>query len=112
MKPVLILVALVFGAYTLYAIAQVGYFGIWAAGFSSSGALQVLLDLVIACLLISSWMVNDARATGRNPWPYVLITLAAGSFGPLFYLLLAGRNSEVSQPATLASSAAGGRGIS
>jgi hypothetical protein len=112
MKPVLILVALAFGVYTLYAIAEVGYFGIWAAGFASAGALQVLLDLVIACLLISSWMVVDARATGRNPWPYVLITLAAGSFGPLLYLLLSGRNFGVLRSETLASSATAGRGIS
>jgi hypothetical protein len=69
MKPGLTLVALAFGAYTLYAITQVGYFGIWAAGFASPGALQVLLDLVITCLLISSWMVIDARATGRNRGP-------------------------------------------
>ena len=54
----------------------------------------MLLDLVIACLLISSWMVIDARANGRNPWPYVAITLAAGSFGPLLYLLLAGSRAS------------------
>ena len=112
MKPILTVVALAFGAYTLYAIAEVGYFGIWAAGFSSAGALQVLLDLVITCLLISSWMVVDARATGRNPWPYVLITLAAGSFGPLLYLLLSGRNFAVSQSEALVSSSPAGRGIS
>jgi hypothetical protein len=92
-KPILIAVLAAFGAYTLYAMFEVGYFGIWAAGFESVGSLQVLLDLVVACLLISSWMVIDARATGRNPWPYVLITLAAGSFGPLLYMLLAGQRA-------------------
>jgi hypothetical protein len=89
MKPVLIAILVLFAAYTLYAMSEVGYLGIWAAGFAGAGSLQVLLDLVIACLLISSWMVIDARATGRNPWPYVVITVAAGSFGPLLYLLLA-----------------------
>jgi len=87
----LMLILAAFGAYSSYAMLQVGYLGIWQAGFASAGSLQVLLDLVIACLLISSWMVIDARRNGRNPWPFVLVTLAAGSFGPLLYLLLAPR---------------------
>ena len=91
MKAVLVLASLLFGVYTLYAISQVGYFGIWAAGFANAGSLQVLLDLVISCLLISAWIAMDARANGRNPWPYLLITLLGGSFGPLLYLLLADR---------------------
>ena len=33
-------------------------------------------------------MVADARQRGINAWPFVLITLVAGSFGPLFYLVL------------------------
>jgi Protein of unknown function DUF2834 len=99
MKPVLTLALLAFGAYSTYAMFEVGYFGIWAAGFTSVGSLQVLLDLVIACLLISSWMVLDARRTGRNPWLYVGITLVAGSIGPLLYLVLADRGAERLEPA-------------
>jgi len=93
MKPVLMAVFLLFGAYSLYTMYEVGYHGIWMAGIANVGSLQVLLDLVIACVLISSWMVIDARAHGRNPWPYLLITLVAGSFGPLLYLLLAGERA-------------------
>jgi Terpene cyclase DEP1 len=88
-KPILIAILLAFAAYTLYAMSEVGLSGIYLAGFANAGSLQVLLDLVIVCFLISCWMVIDARANGRNPWLYVLITLAAGSFGPLLYLLLA-----------------------
>ncbi len=94
MKPVLLAILLPFGAYSLYVIYEVGYVGIFAAVAASPGSLQVAFDLVIACLLISWWMVIDARASGRNPWPYVLITLAAGSFGPLLYLLLAGQRDS------------------
>ncbi|TMA26156.1 MAG: DUF2834 domain-containing protein [Deltaproteobacteria bacterium] len=93
MKPVLIAIFVLFGAYTLYAIEEVGYFGI-IAGVANAGGLQVALDLVIACLLISWWMVVDARANGRNPWPYLLITLVGGSFGPLLYLLLSGQRDR------------------
>ena len=95
MKPVVIAILLAFGAYTLYAMSEVGLSGIYLAGLANAGSLQVLLDLVIVCFLISCWMVIDARASGRNPWPYVLITLFAGSFGPLLYLLLAGERAPV-----------------
>lgn len=81
------LLLLDFLALSGYAMYQVGYVGIWAAGVDNWGALQILVDLVIACLLISLWMIADARQRGANPWPYVVITLFAGSVGPLLYLL-------------------------
>lgn len=85
---VLLLVAAAFGAFSTHAMLQVGYLGIWQAGLQDVGAQQVLFDLVIACLLICSWMVSDARRSGRNPWPYVIVTLLGGSVGPLAYLLV------------------------
>lgn len=88
-KAISALVFLAFGAYSGWVMLQVGYLGIWEAGLASPGATQVLLDLVIVCALASAWMFRDARATGRNPWPYLLVTLFAGSFGPLLYVLLA-----------------------
>jgi hypothetical protein len=33
------------------------------------------------------WIWHDAKAQGRNPWPWIIATLAVGSFGPLVYLL-------------------------
>jgi hypothetical protein len=98
MKPVLLAIFLLFDAYTFYAIYQVGYFGIIEAGLANPGSLQVLLDLVIACSLIAWWIVNDARATGRNPWPYLAITVVGGSLGPLLYLLLAGQRESAAAP--------------
>ena len=91
-----------FGAYSLYAMWQVGYLGIWQAGIANVGSLQVLLDLVIVCSLACFWMIGDARAKGLNPWPFVLITVAAGSFGPLTYLLyreFAGSRVAAGRPA-------------
>ena len=84
---IIALVLLDFAALSGYAMYQVGYLGIWQAGLSSWGAVQILADLVIVCLLACVWMVVDARQRGTNPWPYVAITLVAGSFGPLLYLL-------------------------
>lgn len=83
----LFVILLAFGAYSLYVMWDVGYLGIWRAGFADAASLQILLDLVITCLLISSWMIADARSRDLNAWPFVGVTLAAGSFGPLLYLL-------------------------
>ena len=61
--------------------------GILAPHFQSFGAGQVFADLVIALGLAMVWIWQDATATGRNPWLWLGITLATGSFGPLIYLL-------------------------
>lgn len=96
---ILTLILAAFGAYSAWAMLQVGYLGIWQAGLAGPGALQVLLDLVVACLLISAWIVADARRNGRNAWPYVALTLAAGSFGPLAYLLVGRLTGRAKRPA-------------
>ncbi len=87
MKAALIAVLVVFGAFTLWVMSQVGYIGIWMGAFANPGSEQVLADLVIACSLICIWMLKDAGERGGNAWPFVVITLTAGSFGPLLYLL-------------------------
>lgn len=94
----LVIVLVLFGALSAVALADVGYVGILAPHFQSWGAAQVLADLVILALLGCGWMVQDARARGTSAWPYVLVTLVAGSFGVLLYLLVrewaAGRAPE------------------
>lgn len=34
------------------------------------------------------------KHNGRTVWPWLLITLAVGSFGPLLYLLTAKKSSD------------------
>lgn len=88
MYRVLIVVILVlFGALTTVALYQHGYWGIIAPHFQSTSAAQVFADLVIALVMVLVWLWRDAKATGRNPWPWVFATLALGCFGPLVYLL-------------------------
>ena len=84
----LLLVSAAFGALSLVAIAEHGYIGIFTNLFQNSAGWQALADLGIACGLIMIWMVSDARAMGRTAWPYLILTLAAGSVGPLLYLLV------------------------
>ena len=87
-RALLLGVLLLFGALTAAAVWRHGYWGILLPHLHSLGAGQVLADLVIALGLVLVWLVRDARAHGRAAWPWVLLTLAAGSFGPLLYLLL------------------------
>jgi hypothetical protein len=78
---------ILFGALSAAALWYHGYWGIIAPHFQSFGAAQVFVDLVIALVLVMVWMWQDAKASDRNPWPWIVATLALGSFGPLIYLL-------------------------
>jgi hypothetical protein len=97
----LLVVIVLFGALSAMALMDVGYFGIIEPHFQSWGAGQVFADLVILAVMACFWMVADGRARGINPWPFVAITVVAGSFGPLFYLVArelrstAGRTASV-----------------
>ena len=86
-RSLLIVTLILFGALSAIALWQHGYWGILAPHFQSFGAGQVFADLVIALSLVMVWIWQDATATGRNPWLWIVITLATGSFGPLIYLL-------------------------
>lgn len=85
---VLALVTLDFAVLSGYAMIEHGYMGIWGHQFANAAGWQVIADLIIACTLTMAWVFADARRSGRNAWPYVAITLLAGSFGPLLYLLV------------------------
>jgi hypothetical protein len=86
-RSLIILTLIWFGALSAAALWQHGYWGILAPHFQSFGAGQVLADLVISLVLVMVWMWKDAKASDRNPWPWLVATLALGSFGPLVYLL-------------------------
>ena len=88
MKVVSAVALVVFGVFSSWVMLQVGYMGIWTGALDNPGSQQVLADLVVACGLICIWMVVDAKERGGNAWPFVAVTLVAGSFGPLFYLLM------------------------
>ena len=87
LKPVLWLIALPFFVFSLWVLMQVGYLGIWQGGFANLGSTQITLDLVVACLLLMGFIARDCRARGKAWWPWALLTLVAGSIGPLAYLL-------------------------
>ncbi len=86
-RTLLLITIILFGSLSAVALWRHGFWGIIAPHFQSFGAGQVFADLVIALTLAMIWMWHDAKATGRNVWPWIVATLALGSFGPLFYLL-------------------------
>ena len=97
---VLLLIIAAFGVLTTLALMDVGYFGIIEPHFRAWGAAQVFFDLVIVCVLACFWMVDDARRRGLSAWPFILITLVAGSFGPLAYLVVRELRSPRALPAS------------
>ena len=86
-RGLLLAILILFLALTVAALWQHGYWGIIEPHFQSFGAAQVFADLVIALSLFLVWMWQDAERLGRNPWPWLVGTLATGSIAPLVYLI-------------------------
>lgn len=93
-RTLAIIILFPFSLLSLYAMAEVGYIGIFDYHRHSPAGWQVFTDLVIALILVLCWMVPDAKKTGRNPLPWVVLTLLGGSFGPLLYLVTAKSSSS------------------
>jgi len=94
LKTILIAVLLLFGAQSIYVMSQVGYWGIWVNNWTHPAGQQVFTDLIISLSLVMLWLWRDAQRNQRSVWPWLLVTLAAGSFGPLLYLLTAKKSKE------------------
>jgi uncharacterized membrane protein len=86
-RALIIITLLLFGSLSAAAIIEHGFIGIFLSPMQSLASTQIFFDLVISLTLVMIWMWQDAKATGRNVWPFLIATLATGSFGPLIYLL-------------------------
>ncbi len=86
-KPVLFLVLAAFGAFTAAVIWLEGLSGIFASITYSLGSMQIFIDLVIVLSLVMVWMWRDAKQKQRTIWPWLTLTLLAGLFGLLMYLI-------------------------
>lgn len=84
----LVVVTIAFGALTVKALLEGGLAGILAVPLGSWSGAQIFVDLVIVGLMACVWMVQDAPRQGMRAWPFVALTLLAGSFGPLVYLMV------------------------
>lgn len=88
MRLVLVLVTAAFAAFTGWVFQHTGYVGFFEQLLATRAGWQVLVDITIALAMVLSWIRGDARAAGRRFWPYVALTFALGSLGPLLYLVM------------------------
>ncbi len=98
-RNVLLVILAGFSGISGLALWQHGYWGIVAPLLQNSAGLQVLCDLTIALVLVLQWIRRDAKANGRSVWPWIVLTLVLGSFGPLIYLLSRRPATRLGEPA-------------
>lgn len=91
-----------FAALTAYAVYQYGMVGVFEAVLANVATVTLFVDLVIALGLVTVWMWQDARDRGVSVLPYLILTAAFGSVGPLLYLF---RRAGGEQPVGVAARA-------
>src|SRR5215472_9652095 len=96
----LVSVLLGFSILTAYAVYLYGYVGFFREVTSSVASLTLSVDLVIALTIILVYIANDAREHGISAVPYLLLTLAFGSVGPLCYLIRRLGNARLDRSGT------------
>jgi len=79
-----LIVLLAMDAYSVYLYGYVGFFRMVFANFAG---LTAFVDLLIALVLIIVWMGDDARERNVSALPFIFLTIALGSIGPLLYLI-------------------------
>ena len=79
-----LIVLLAMDAYSVYLYGYVGFFRMVLANVAG---VTAFVDLVIALVLILAWMGDDARERKVSALPYLILTVALGSVGPLVYLI-------------------------
>jgi hypothetical protein len=79
-----------FTAYSLWVIAGHGYTGFLSLASREPWAMQLLLDLVIACSFGVGWMRADARKYSIATWPFIVAIVFLGSVGLLGYVIWRG----------------------
>ncbi len=84
------LVLAAFTVFSLWVVDGHGYTGFLSLAGREPWALQMLLDLAIACSFALGWLRADARRRGLAWWPYFAVTLFLGSIGVLAYVVRRG----------------------
>jgi hypothetical protein len=87
-------VLVIFSLLSVYAVIEVGYWGIIMHLLDGPAAWQIAADLVIALSMVLVWLTQDAKKTGRRILPWVILTLLLGSIGPLLYIALGAKTAQ------------------
>ena len=93
-RAILIIILAAFLGLSGMALFHHGYLGIITLHFQTYGGAQVLTDLVIALSLFLVWLWKDAKVSRRNPYPWIIFTLATGSIGAILYVILYKTNNS------------------
>ena len=72
---------------TAYAVYLHGLRGMFELLTANAVTVTLTTDLFIALTMVTVWIWRDARDRGVSPVPYAMLTLLAGSVGPLLYLI-------------------------
>ena len=86
-----------FSVLTAYALLEYGYVGFFREVISNLASVTLMVDLVISLTIILVYLGNDANERGVSAVPYLLLTLAFGSVGPLLYLIRRLGNHDVNR---------------
>jgi hypothetical protein len=81
----------VFLAFTTFSFRVVfvdGLPGLLAIHAFNGWGPQILTDLVIACVVVTFWLIPDARKHNISPWPFVVGIPLLGSVSTLAYITL------------------------
>jgi hypothetical protein len=70
-----------------YSVHLYGYIGFLRTVLANFAGVTAFVDLAIALVLILAWMGDDARQRNVSAIPYLVLTIALGSVGPLLYLI-------------------------
>jgi hypothetical protein len=84
-------VLVLFSVYTGWIVWEFGYTSVFEVTLREHPSTQALIDLLIACGLLFFVMILDNRRSGRpfrKVAPFAIITILAGSIGPLLYFLV------------------------
>lgn len=91
MKLLLGTILVLFTIYTGWIAWEFGYTSVFEVSFREHPSTQAIIDLWIACGLLFFIMILDNQKSGRpfqKVAPFAIITILAGSIGPLLYFLV------------------------
>lgn len=72
---------------TFLAVRDFGYMGIFSFGLYNFATMQIFLDLIITLILLLFVIWQDTRERKVSFWPWLIISLGFGTYGPLLYML-------------------------
>lgn len=95
-------VLIAFLAQDAYALYLYGYLGFFRMVLANVAGIATMVDLTVALVLIAVWMSEDARQHNLSALPYLVVTVALGSAGPLLYLIRRFGAAPVDNPTAFA----------